>query len=82
MEAVDSIQESQQLRRLSVLLCKRESAAALKVSGQLLEIESTEALKVEGEWTTLQKRIDSGSKVVGSSTERLDRNRLYDRETC
>ena len=34
----------------------------------------------EGEWMILQKRINSGSKVVGSSTERLDRNRLFDRE--
>ena len=33
-----------------------------------------------GEWTALQKRVDSGSEVVGSSTERRDCNRLFDRE--
>ncbi len=35
---------------------------------------------LEGEWKILQKRIDSGSKVVGSSTERRDSDRLFDRE--
>ena len=34
----------------------------------------------EGEWGILQKRINSGSKVVGSLTERLDRDWLFDRE--
>jgi hypothetical protein len=36
----------------------------------------------EGEWAILRKRIHSGSEVVGSLTERLDRNRLYNREAC
>ena len=34
----------------------------------------------EGEWTALWNRIDSGSKVVGSLIERLDRDRLFDRD--
>ena len=36
----------------------------------------------EREWTILWKRFDSGSKVVGSSIERRDRNRLFDIEAC
>ncbi len=35
---------------------------------------------LEGEWLILQQRNNSGSKVVGSLIERLDRNRLFDRE--
>ena len=65
----------------------------MKVSGQLFERESPAALVVEWmslwkrvdsgsgfEWTALRKRVDSGSEVVGSLTERRDRNRLFDRE--
>ena len=56
----------------------RRESAALKVSEWLFERESPAALVVE--WTALQKRVDSVSEVVGSSTERRDRHRLFNRE--
>ena len=79
--------------KVSGQLFKRETTAALvgewtalqKRVDRGLEGEWTALQKrvdsgLEGEWTILGERIDSGSKVVGSSTERLDRNRLFDRE--
>ncbi len=39
-----------------------------------------ESAAQEGEWTALQKRVNSGSEVVGSLKEMRDRNRLFERE--
>ncbi len=80
MGSVNLVRESQQLWLLSGRLFERESAAALQVSGRLFERELTAAQ--EDEWTALQKRVNSGSEVVGSSKERLDRDRLFEREAC
>ena len=69
-----SAKESQQRLRWSALRQRGRKEGEWTILQKRINIGS------EGEWTILRKRIDSGSKVVGSSTERLDRNWLFDRE--
>ena len=71
--------ESTAARNVSGRLFERESTAARKVSGRPFERELTVAQEVSGR---LLDREPTAAQVVSSLTERLDCDRLFNREAC